>query len=50
MIELLKETKEIALLLSGVGGRSEFDDELPASTFREKLPPWKKRFDPVKKG
>ena len=50
MIELLKETKEIALLLSGVGGRSEFDDELPASTFKEKLPPWKKRFDPVKKG
>ena len=50
MIELLHEAKEISGLLRGIGQRSEFDDELPASTFREKLPPWKKRFDPVKKG
>ena len=50
MIELLHEAKEISGLLRGIGQRSEFDDELPASTFKEKLPPWKKRFDPAKKG
>ncbi|MEY4570692.1 MAG: primase, partial [Verrucomicrobiota bacterium] len=50
MIELLHEAKEISGLLRGIGQRSEFDDELPASTFKEKLPPWKKRFDSAKKG
>ena len=49
MVELLHEAKEISSLLRGIGQRSEFDDELPASTFKEKLPPWKKRFDPAKK-
>ena len=43
MIELLHEAKEISGLLRGIGQRSEFDDELPASTWKEKAPPWKKR-------
>ncbi len=43
MIELLEESKEISGLLRGIGQRSEFDDELPASTFRPKQPEWKKR-------
>ena len=48
MIELLHEAKEISSLLRGIGQRSEFDDELPASTFKEKQPVWKKRGDPPK--
>ena len=43
MIELLEEAKEISSLMRGIGQRSEFDDELPASTFRPKQPEWKKR-------
>ncbi len=43
MVELLEEAKEISGLLRGIGQRSEFDDELPASTFRPKQPEWKKR-------
>jgi len=42
MIELLHEAKEISSLLRGIGQRSEFDDELPASTWKPKAPPWKK--------
>ncbi|MEI6177472.1 MAG: hypothetical protein WCS43_11320 [Verrucomicrobiota bacterium] len=42
---LLEETKEISGLLRGIGQRSEFDDELPASTWKPKVPEWKKRFD-----
>ena len=42
MIGLLEEAKEISALLRGIGQRSEFDDELPASTFKPKPPPWKK--------
>ncbi len=49
MIELLHEAKEIASLLSGIGGRSVFDDELPASTYKEKQPAWKKWSDRSKK-
>lgn len=45
MIELLEEAKEISGLLRGIGQRSEFDDELPASTFRPKKPDWKKRYE-----
>jgi DNA primase len=45
MIELLEETKEISSLLRGIGQRSEFDDELPASTFRPKKPEWKMRYE-----
>ncbi len=41
MVELLHEAKEISSLLRGISQRSEFDDELPASTYREKLPAWK---------
>lgn len=37
--ELLEEVKEISSLLRGIGQRSEFDDELPPSTFREKPKP-----------
>ncbi len=48
MVELLHEAKEISSLLRGIGQRSEFDDELPASTFKEKQPAWKKRGDPPK--
>jgi DNA primase len=44
MIELLEEAKEISGLLRGIGQRSEFDDELPPSTFRPKQPEWKKRY------
>lgn len=42
MLELLHEAKEISGLLRGIGQRSEFDDELPASTWKPKLPAWKK--------
>ena len=44
MVELLEEAKEISALLRGIGQRSEFDDELPPSTYRPKVPEWKKRF------
>jgi len=40
---LLEEAKEISTLLRGMGKRSEFDDELPASTWKPKPPVWKKR-------
>lgn len=43
---LLEEAKEISGLLRGIGQRSEFDDELPASTWKPKVPEWKTRFDP----
>ena len=42
LLELLEEAKEISALLRGIGQRSEFDDELPAATFKPKAPPWKK--------
>jgi DNA primase len=42
MLELLHEAKEISSLLRGIGQRSEFDDELPASTWKAKAPAWKK--------
>jgi len=42
LFELLEEAKEISNLLRGIGQRSEFADELPASTFKPKAPPWKK--------
>ena len=45
MMELLEEAKEISSLLRGIGQRSEFDDDLPPSTFRPKVPGWKKRFE-----
>ncbi|MFT3992082.1 MAG: DNA primase [Luteolibacter sp.] len=41
MVELLQEAKEIGALLKDIR-RSEFDDELPASTFKPKQPAWKK--------
>lgn len=44
MIELLEEAKEISGLLRGIGQRSEFDDELPASTWKPKVPDWKKKW------
>ena len=49
MIELLHEAKEISSLLRGIGQRSEFDDELPASTWKAKVPAWKKSFDERRK-
>ncbi|HEX7262198.1 MAG TPA: hypothetical protein VF258_10320, partial [Luteolibacter sp.] len=48
MVELLHEVKEISGLLRGIGQRSEFDDELPASTWKPKAPPWKKFGDKPK--
>lgn len=42
MLGLLEEAKEISALLRGIGQRSEFDDELPASTWKPKAPVWKK--------
>lgn len=44
MIKLLEEAKEISGLLRGIGQRSEFDDELPAATFKEKVPEWRKKW------
>ncbi len=41
IMELAHETKEISSLLRGIGQRSEFDDELPASTWKAKEPAWK---------
>ncbi len=41
MMELLHEAKEISALMRGIGQRSEFDDELPPSTWKPKDPPWK---------
>ncbi len=44
LVELLEEAKEISALLRGIGQRSEFDDELPAATFKPKpAAGWKKR-------
>lgn len=45
LFELLEEAKEISSLLRGIGQRSEFADELPASTWKPKAPPWKKKWD-----
>ncbi|MBC8125899.1 MAG: DNA primase [Gloeobacteraceae cyanobacterium ES-bin-144] len=42
VVELLHEAKEISNLLRGISQRTEFDDELPASTWKPKTPPWKK--------
>jgi DNA primase len=39
LVELLEEAKEISTLLRGIGQRSEFDDELPAATFKPKQKP-----------
>ncbi len=44
MFNLLEEAKEISGLLRGIGQRSEFDDELPASTWKAKEPEWKKKW------
>lgn len=44
MRELLEEAKELGTLMRGIGQRSEFDDELPASTYREKEPEWKTKW------
>jgi DNA primase len=49
MMELLHEAKEISSLLRGISQRSEFDDELPASTWKAKAPAWKKWSDRVNK-
>jgi hypothetical protein len=48
MKDLLEEAKEISSLLRGVGQRSEFDDDLPPSTFKPKQPAWKKWDDKKK--
>ncbi len=42
LFELLEEAKEISVLMRGISQRSVFADELPASTFKAKAPPWKK--------
>jgi DNA primase len=49
LLELLHEAKEISTLLRGIGQRSEFSDELPASTWKPKPPPWKKFADRERK-
>ncbi len=48
MIELLEEAKEISALMRGGGQRSEFDDELPRSTWKPKFErkPWQKQHQP----
>jgi DNA primase len=45
LFELLEEAKEISSLLRGIGQRSEFADELPPSTWKPKVPAWKKKWD-----
>ncbi|MCX6878290.1 MAG: DNA primase [Verrucomicrobia bacterium] len=42
LVGLLEEAKEISALLRGIGQRSEFDDELPAATYKPKPPPGRK--------
>lgn len=44
MVELLEEAKEVSNMIRGIGQRYEFDDELPASTYKEKVPEWKKKW------
>lgn len=44
MRELLEEAKELSSLMRGIGQRSEFDDELPASTYKPQEPEWKKKW------
>jgi DNA primase len=43
LIALLEEAKEISVLLRGIDKRWEFDDELPAATFKPKPPKWQGR-------
>jgi DNA primase len=43
MAELIAEAKEISTLMRGIGQRFEFDDELPPSTYKPKVPDWKQR-------
>ena len=45
MIELLKETKEIKTLMSGMGQRSEYDDQLAPQTEKRTEQPWKKKWE-----
>jgi DNA primase len=45
MFELLEEAKEIKSLLAGIDQRCEFDDELPPSTWKPKVPEWKKKWN-----
>jgi DNA primase len=45
IMELAHETKEISSLLRGIGQRTEFDDELPPSTFKPKEPAWKTKWN-----
>lgn len=44
LVELLHEAKEINSLMKGIGTRFQFADQLPASTYKEKQPPWKKKW------
>lgn len=45
MVELLKEAKEIQSLMSGMGQRSEYDDQLAPQTEKRKEQPWKKKWE-----
>ena len=45
MVELLKEAKEIQTLMSGMGQRSEFDDNLAPQTEKRQEQPWKKKWE-----
>jgi DNA primase len=44
LIALLEEAKEISSLMRAIGQRSEFDDQLPASTWKPKEPEWKRKW------
>lgn len=44
MLELLEEAKEIRELMRGIDQRVEFEDELPPSTWKPKVPEWKKKW------
>lgn len=50
LMELLHEAKEIASLLRHIQQRTEFNDDLPASTWKPKTPPRKKWEDRSKQG
>jgi DNA primase len=44
LVSLLKEAKEIAELMRGIGQRIQREDELAKSTYKPKEPEWKKKW------
>jgi hypothetical protein len=44
IVELMQAKKELKGLMAGMRQRSEFDDQLPPSTWKSKEPEWKKKW------